>query len=77
MNKTYTVPIILVISLFFLGCISYRLLHVLNQRFLETLNFTRQQFSLELDACFLIALPSVFSFKKFVIEKGVQIKPEL
>jgi len=63
-NRNYTLPIILVTSLFFLRGLAYGLLEALNKHFRETLNIIKQRSMLlpaaYIRAYFLIALPGVF-----------------
>ena len=84
MNKTYTLPIILVTCLFFLWGLAYGLLDFLKQQFPQTLHVTKQR-SAHLQGayfglCFLIALPSESPMQKMGYKKGIiriQIKPKL
>ena len=72
-NRNYTLPIILVTSLFFLWGLAYGLLDVLNKHFQETLNITKQRSTLlqaaYFGAYFLIALPAGYLCRRRVIEK--------
>jgi FHS family L-fucose permease-like MFS transporter len=76
MNKSsYTLPIILVTSLFFLWGLAYGLLDVLNKHFQETLNVTKQRSTLlqaaYFGAYFLIALPAGLFMNKAGYRKGI------
>lgn len=75
-NKpNYTLPIILVTSLFFLWGLAYGLLDVLNKHFQETLNITKQRSTLlqaaYFGAYFLIALPAGMFMNKVGYKKGI------
>ena len=74
-NRNYTLPVILVTSLFFLWGLAYGLLDVLNKHFQETLNITRQRSTLlqaaYFGAYFLIALPAGFFMQKAGYRKGI------
>src|SRR6266487_2245838 len=75
-NKSgYTLPIILVTSLFFLWGFAYGLLDVLNKHFQETLNITRSRSTLlqgaYFGAYFLIALPAGLFMNKYGYKKGI------
>ena len=74
-NRNYTLPIILVTSLFFLWGLAYGLLDVLNKHFQETLNITKQRSTLlqaaYFGAYFLIALPAGFFMQKAGYRKGI------
>jgi len=75
-NKpNYTLPIILVTSLFFLWGLAYGLLDVLNKHFQETLNITKQRSTLlqaaYFGAYFLIALPAGLFMNKAGYRKGI------
>jgi len=75
-NKpSYTLPIILVTSLFFLWGLAYGLLDVLNKHFQETLNITKQRSTLlqaaYFGAYFLIALPAGLFMNKVGYRKGI------
>jgi L-fucose:H+ symporter permease len=76
-NRTYTLPIILVTSLFFLWGLAYGLLDVLNKHFQETLNITKQRSTLlqaaYFGAYFLIALPAGLFMQKAGYRKGIII----
>lgn len=74
-NRNYTIPIILVTSLFFLWGLAYGLLDVLNKHFQETLNITKVRSTLlqaaYFGAYFLIALPAGFFMQKVGYRKGI------
>lgn len=74
-NRNYTLPIILVTSLFFLWGLAYGLLDVLNKHFQETLNITKQRSTLlqaaYFGAYFLIALPAGLFMQKAGYRKGI------
>ena len=75
-NKpNYTLPIILVTSLFFLWGLAYGLLDVLNKHFQETLNITKQRSTLlqaaYFGAYFLVALPAGLFMQKVGYKKGI------
>ena len=74
-SKNYTLPIILVTSLFFLWGLAYGLLDVLNKHFQETLNITKQRSTLiqaaYFGAYFLIALPAGVFMQKVGYRKGI------
>jgi FHS family L-fucose permease-like MFS transporter len=76
-NRNYTLPIILVTSLFFLWGLAYGLLDVLNKHFQETLNITKVRSTLlqaaYFGAYFLIALPAGFFMQKAGYRKGIII----
>ena len=76
-NRSYTLPIILVTSLFFLWGLAYGLLDVLNKHFQETLNITKQRSTLiqaaYFGAYFLIALPAGYFMQKAGYRKGIII----
>ena len=75
--NNYTLPIILVTSLFFLWGLAYGLLDVLNKHFQETLNITKQRSTLlqaaYFGAYFLIALPAGLLMQKVGYKKGIII----
>src|SRR5215212_1382466 len=77
MNKTqnYTLPIILITSLFFLWGLAYGLLDVLNKHFQETLNITKQRSTLlqaaYFGAYFLVALPAGLFMQRVGYKKGI------
>jgi FHS family L-fucose permease-like MFS transporter len=75
LNGNYTLPLILVTSLFFLWGLAYGLLDVLNKHFQETLNITRQRSTLlqaaYFGAYFLIALPAGIFMHKMGYKKGI------
>lgn len=74
-NKNYTLPIILVTSLFLLWGLAYGLLDVLNKHFQETLNITKQRSTLlqaaYFGAYFLVALPAGYFIQKSGYKKGI------
>ena len=74
-NRNYTLPIILVTSLFFLWGLAYGLLDVLNKHFQETLNITKQRSTLlqaaYFGAYFLVALPAGYFMHKAGYRKGI------
>lgn len=74
-SRNYTLPIILVTSLFFLWGLAYGLLDVLNKHFQETLNITKQRSTLlqaaYFGAYFLIALPAGVFMQKAGYRKGI------
>ena len=74
-NRNYTLPIVLVTSLFFLWGLAYGLLDVLNKHFQETLNITKERSTLlqaaYFGAYFLIALPAGFFMQKTGYRKGI------
>lgn len=75
-NKpNYTLPIILVTSLFLLWGLAYGLLDVLNKHFQETLNITKQRSTLlqaaYFGAYFLVALPAGIFMNKVGYKKGI------
>lgn len=74
-NRNYTLPIILVTSLFFLWGLAYGLLDVLNKHFQETLNITKQRSMLlqaaYFGAYFLIALPAGWFMQRVGYKKGI------
>jgi FHS family L-fucose permease-like MFS transporter len=73
-NK-FTIPLILVTSLFFLWGLAYGLLDVLNKHFQETLNITRQRSTLlqaaYFGAYFLVALPAGIFMNRVGYKKGI------
>ncbi len=76
MNKrNYSIPVILVTSLFFLWGLAYGLLDVLNKHFQETLNITKVRSTLlqaaYFGAYFLIALPAGNFIQKVGYKKGI------
>jgi FHS family L-fucose permease-like MFS transporter len=75
LEGNYTLPLILVTSLFFLWGLAYGLLDVLNKHFQETLNITRQRSTLlqaaYFGAYFLIALPAGIFMQKMGYKKGI------
>src|SRR3954463_2221863 len=76
MNKrNYTLPFILVTSLFFLWGTAYGLLDVLNKHFQEALNITKARSTLlqaaYFGAYFLIALPAGVFMNRYGYKKGV------
>jgi MFS transporter, FHS family, L-fucose permease len=74
-NRSYTLPIVLVTSLFFLWGLAYGLLDVLNKHFQETLNITKQRSTLlqaaYFGAYFLVALPAGLFMQKVGYRKGI------
>lgn len=74
-NNNYTLPLILVTSLFFLWGTAYGLLDVLNKHFQEALNITTARSTLlqaaYFGAYFLIALPAGLFMNKFGYKKGI------
>src|SRR5215211_4870902 len=74
-NHNYTLPIILVTSLFFLWGLAYGLLDVLNKHFQETLNITKSRSTLlqgaYFGAYFLIALPAGLFMNRFGYKRGI------
>ena len=74
-DRNYTLPIVLVTSLFFLWGLAYGLLDVLNKHFQETLNITKQRSTLlqaaYFGAYFLIALPAGYFMQKIGYRKGI------
>ncbi len=74
-NRNYTLPIILVTSLFFLWGLAYGLLDVLNKHFQETLNITKLRSTLlqaaYFGAYFLIALPAGYFMQRVGYRKGI------
>ena len=74
-NKNYTLPIVLVTSLFLLWGLAYGLLDVLNKHFQETLNITKQRSTLlqaaYFGAYFLVALPAGVFMQKAGYKKGI------
>ena len=74
-NRNYTLPIILVTSLFLLWGLAYGLLDVLNKHFQETLNITKQRSTLlqaaYFGAYFLIALPAGIFMQRAGYKKGI------
>ena len=74
-NRNYTLPIILVTSLFFLWGLAYGLLDVLNKHFQETLNITKERSTLlqaaYFGAYFSVALPAGYFMQKVGYGKGI------
>lgn len=74
-NKNYTLPIILVTSLFLLWGLAYGLLDVLNKHFQETLSITKLRSTLiqaaYFGAYFLIALPAGYFIQRAGYKKGI------
>jgi len=74
-NRNYTLPIILVTSLFFLWGLAYGLLDVLNKHFQVTLNITKQRSTLlqaaYFGAYFLVALPAGLFMQRAGYKKGI------
>jgi FHS family L-fucose permease-like MFS transporter len=73
--QRYTLPIILVTSLFFLWGLAYGLLDVLNKHFQETLNITKQRSTFlqaaYFGAYFLVALPAGLFMQRVGYRKGI------
>jgi MFS transporter, FHS family, L-fucose permease len=73
--QSYTLPIILVTSLFFLWGLAYGLLDVLNKHFQVTLNITKQRSTLlqaaYFGAYFLVALPAGIFMQRVGYRKGI------
>jgi FHS family L-fucose permease-like MFS transporter len=73
--SSYTLPLILVTSLFFLWGMAYGLLDVLNKHFQVTLNITTARSTLlqaaYFGAYFLVALPAGLFMNKFGYKKGI------
>ena len=73
--KSYTLPLMLVTSLFFLWGMAYGLLDVLNKHFQEALNITTARSTLlqaaYFGAYFLVALPAGMFMNKFGYKKGI------
>jgi MFS transporter, FHS family, L-fucose permease len=73
--QSYTLPIILVTSLFFLWGLAYGLLDVLNKHFQETLNITKQRSTFlqaaYFGAYFLVALPAGLFMQRVGYRKGI------
>ncbi len=74
-SGTYTIPFILVTSLFFLWGMAYGLLDVLNKHFQEALNVTKSRSTLlqaaYFGAYFLIALPAGLFMNKYGYKRGI------
>src|SRR5206468_12286432 len=74
-NRNYTLPIVLVTSLFFLWGLAYGLLDVLNKHFQVTLNITKQRSTLlqaaYFGAYFMIALPAGLLMQRVGYRKGI------
>ena len=74
-KTNYTLPFILVTSLFLLWGMAYGLLDVLNKHFQEALNITTARSTLlqaaYFGAYFLIALPAGIFMTKFGYKKGI------
>src|ERR1700709_1728231 len=74
-NRNYTLPIILVSSLFFLWGLAYGLLDVLNKHFQEALNITKTRSTLlqaaYFGAYFLVALPAGMFMNRFGYKRGI------
>src|SRR5919205_3383659 len=74
-NKDYTLPIVLVTSLFFLWGTAYGLLDVLNKHFQEALNITKTRSTLlqaaYFGAYFLIALPAGLFMNRYGYKRGI------
>jgi MFS transporter, FHS family, L-fucose permease len=73
--SSYTLPLILVTSLFFLWGMAYGLLDVLNKHFQEALSITTARSTLlqaaYFGAYFLVALPAGLFMNKFGYKKGI------
>jgi MFS transporter, FHS family, L-fucose permease len=74
-KMNYSIPLILVTSLFFLWGVAYGLLDVLNKHFQETLHINKQRSTLlqaaYFGAYFLIALPAGLYMTKLGYKKGI------
>ncbi len=74
-NQHYTLPLILVTSLFFLWGMAYGLLDVLNKHFQEALRITTARSTLlqaaYFGAYFMIALPAGLFMNRFGYKKGI------
>jgi MFS transporter, FHS family, L-fucose permease len=74
-NKNYTLPLILITSLFFMWGFAYGLLDSLNKHFQDVLNITKLRSGLLQAAYFggyfLMALPAGFIMKKFGYKRGI------
>jgi FHS family L-fucose permease-like MFS transporter len=74
-ENNFTIPLILVTSLFFLWGLAYGLLDVLNKHFQETLNITRQRSTLlqaaYFGAYFMVALPAGIFMNRVGYKKGI------
>lgn len=74
-SGSYTIPFILVTSLFFLWGMAYGLLDVLNKHFQEALNVTKSRSTLlqaaYFGAYFLIALPAGLFMNRYGYKKGI------
>jgi MFS transporter, FHS family, L-fucose permease len=74
-NRNYTLPIVLVTSLFFLWGLAYGLLDVLNKHFQEALDITKKRSMLlqaaYFGAYFLIALPAGLFMQRVGYKKGI------
>ncbi len=74
-STNFTIPLILVTTLFFLWGTAYGLLDVLNKHFQETLNITKTRSTLlqasYFGAYFLIALPAGLFMGKYGYKKGI------
>ncbi len=74
-GTNYTLPLILVTSLFFLWGLAYGLLDVLNKHFQEALNVTKARSTLlqaaYFGAYFLIALPAGIFMNRFGYKNGI------
>jgi FHS family L-fucose permease-like MFS transporter len=73
--RTYLVPFILIVSLFFLWGFAISMLDVLNKHFQEVLNISRAKSGLiqlvVYGAYFIIALPAGSFIKKYGYKNGV------
>lgn len=74
-RSNFTLPFILVTSLFFLWGTAYGLLDVLNKHFQETLNITKSKSTLlqaaYFGAYFLVALPAGLFMNRFGYKRGI------
>ncbi|MFL5788248.1 MAG: MFS transporter, partial [Flavisolibacter sp.] len=74
-KSSYTIPILLITSLFFLWGVAYGLLDVLNKHFQETLHINKQRSTLlqaaYFGAYFIIALPAGLFMNKSGYKKGI------
>ncbi len=74
-STNYTIPLVLVTSLFFLWGMAYGLLDVLNKHFQEALNITKTRSTLlqasYFGAYFLVALPAGLFMNRYGYKKGI------